>query len=50
MILFYIILKVAWVMFSALAWICFWLAFGMLWLMWSLFTLPFRVIGGMARG
>jgi hypothetical protein len=49
MILFLILFKVAWVLVQAMAWIFFAVGFAALWLVWMLFSLPFRFLG-LARG
>jgi len=36
-----------WVLFQAFAYICFYLAWGMLWLLWFIIRLPFLLIGAL---
>lgn len=47
MILFYILLKVAWTLMVAVGWLMFWMAAGTLFLVWMLVSLPFRFLRGL---
>ena len=39
---------VGWVLFQAFAYICFYLVWGTLWLLWFLIRLPFLLLGALA--
>ena len=49
MILLLILFKVVWVLIQASMYLLYWVALGGLFLVWTLFSFPFRFIGGLVR-